>query len=115
LPPELARRLPLVGGADRAEDLERDADGRVDRLDAVDARWLEDPTLPLRVGGHALAHRVYDVDRLVDVGPEQDDDVLVDPGPGPGPVRGDRDRAVRDRVDDAVEVAQGRPPQAEVL
>ena len=42
-------------------------------------------------------------------------DVLVDPGPRPRPVRGDLDLAVRDGVDDAVEVAQRRPAQAEVL
>src|SRR5262245_4798129 len=51
---ELAGGSPLVGGPDRAQDLQRDADGRVDRFDAVDPWRIEDPPLPLRISGHRL-------------------------------------------------------------
>ena len=68
-----------------------------------------------RVGGHLRADLVDDLGRLVDVGAVGDRDVLVDARPDAGQVRGDLDLAVGHRVDDAVEVAQGRPPQAEVL
>ena len=71
--------------------------------------------LPDRIGRHLTADVVDDRDRLVDVGAERDHDVLVDPRPGPGPVAGNLDLAVRDGVDDAVEVAERRPPEAEVL
>ena len=65
--------------------------------------------------GHLATDVVDDLDRLVDVRAVGDGDVLVDPRPDPGQVAGDGDLAVGDRVDDAVEVAQRRPPQAEVL
>ena len=83
--------------------------------DAIDLRRLEHPALPDRVVGHRLADVVDDLGRLVDVGAVGDGDVLVDPGPDARPVRGDLDLAVGDGVDDAVEVAQRGPPQAEVL
>src|SRR6185437_4965365 len=111
---ELAAGRPLLRRANRAEDLQGDA-ALVDRFDALDPRRLQDPALPDRVVVHLAAELVDDLDRLVDIGPEGDRDVLVDPGPRPGPVAGDLDLTVRHRVDDAVEVAQRRPPQAEVL
>ena len=110
-PAEVAGGGPLVGGPDGAEDLERDA-GLGERLDALDPRRLEDPPLPDRVAGHPRADLVDDRDRPVDVGAVGDRHVLVDPRPDAGQVRGHLDLAVRDGVDDAVEVAQRRPPQA---
>ena len=65
--------------------------------------------------GHLAPDLVDDVDRLVDVGAVGDRDVLVDPRPDAGQVGGDLDLAVGDGVDDAVEVAERRPPQVEVL
>ena len=64
--PELAGGRPLVGGADGPEDLERDA-VLAERLDALDARRLEDASLPDRVVVHRPADRVDDLDRVVDV------------------------------------------------
>src|SRR6185369_7870958 len=81
----------------------------------LDARRLEDPALPDRIGGHRLAELLDDLDRLVDVRSEGDRDVLVDPGPRPRPVRRDLDLAVRDGMDDPVEIAERRPAEAEVL
>ena len=82
---------------------------------ALDARRLEDAPAPDRVGGHRPADLVDDLDRRVDVGPVGDGHVLVDARPDAGQVRGDLDLAVGDGVDDAVEVAQRRPAQGEVL
>ena len=100
--------------ADRAEDLERDA-VRLQRLHALDAWRLEDAPLPDRIAGHLATDVVDDLDRLVDVGAVGDGHVLVDPRPDPGQVGRHVDLAVGDGVDDAVEVAQRRPPQGEVL
>ena len=54
-------------------------------------------------------------DGPVDVGAVGDRHVLVDARPDPGQVGGDLDLAVGDGVDHAVDVAQRRPPQVEVL
>ena len=83
--------------------------------DPLDARGIEDAPAPDRVGGHRPADLVDDLDGALDVGPVGDRDVLVDPRPDAGQVRGDLDLAVGHRVDDAVEVAQRRPAQGEVL
>ena len=83
--------------------------------DPLDARRLEDAPLPDRVGGHLAADVVDDLDRPLDVRAVGDRDVLVDARPDAGQVRGDLDLAVGHGVDDAVEVAQRRPPQGEVL
>ena len=96
------------------EDLEGHA-VLAERLDPLDPRRLEHAALPDRVVEHRLADGVDHPDRPVDVGAVGDDHVLVDPGPDAGQVRGDLDLAVRHGVDDAIDVADRRPPQAEVL
>ena len=111
---KLAAGGPLVRGPDGAQDLERHA-VFAEGLDPLDARRLEDPALPDRIVGISLPDRVDDGDRRVDVRAVGDRDVLVDPGPDAGPVGGDLDLAVRDGVDDAVDVPERRPPEAEVL
>ena len=109
------RRRPLVGGADRAEDLQRDADGR--SIDSTRSTRGGSRIRRFHFGSSAMPWpTAFTTSIALSMSvPNSDDDVLVDPGPRPGPVRGDLDLAVRDRVDDAVEVAQRRPPQAEVL
>ena len=112
---ELAGGGPLLGGADRAEDLERDPE--LGRSTSTRSTRGGSRIRRFQTGSAAISRPTSSttLDRLVDVGPERDRHVLVDPGPGPRPVGGDLDLAVRDGVDDAVEVAQRRPPQAEVL
>ena len=111
---ELAAGGPLLGRADRAQDLEGHA-VLAQRLDALDARRLEHAALPDRVVEHLAPDGIDDADRAIDVGAVGDHDVLVDPCPDPGQVGGHLDLAVGDRVDHAIDVADGRAPQAEVL
>src|SRR5439155_13961505 len=86
-----------------------------ERRDSLDPWRLEDATLPGGIAGHLPADVVDDLDRLVDVGAVGDRDVLVDPRPHPGEVGGDADLAIRDRVDNPVQVPQRGPPEGEVL
>ena len=83
--------------------------------DPLDPRRLEDPALPRGLAGHLAADLLDDRHGLVDVGAIGDGHVLVDARPHPGQVGRHLDLAVGDGVDDAVEVAQRRAPEREVL
>ena len=113
-PAEVPGGSPLVGRANGPEDLEGHS-GLAQLADPLDARRLEDPSLPDRIVGHLAPDRVDDPDGRVDVGAVGDRDVLVDARPDAGQVGGHVDLAVGDRVHHAIEVAQRRPPQREVL
>src|SRR5205823_14902312 len=105
---------PAVRGANGSEDLESDA-VLAERLDPLHPRRLEESSCPVGIAGEPSADVVDDIRGLVDVGAIGNGDVLVDPGPDSGEVRGDGDGAVRDAVDDAVEVPECGPPEAEIF
>ncbi len=111
---DLFERRPPVGRLDPAADPESRAGG-CQRVDPFDVRRLEQPVVPGLLVGHVASDPVDDVGRPIDEIGRRKPDLLRDPRPASCQVGGHDHGRVRHGVDVAVEVAQRRPPERQIL
>ena len=105
---------PLLRGLHLPEHLQGQA-GLAEGVDPYHRRRLDEPVAPRGILGEPGANLVDDRGRALSVGVVGDRDVEVDPRPDARVVRRHRDLPVRHAVHRAVEVAERRAAQAEVL